>query len=326
MHRFVVGAAVCAALVLLVASAAMNYSFASSLGRTAVEAYILGSVSIGVDVLKAALAVLIGVAAREKRWGFVAIGGTAFVLFTTLSVVAAFGFSASNRHAVVGERERGNHRLTAVGSQLAELRAKLKALPQHRPVALVDEALAVLHIDVRWQASRQCTELNSARIRTFCEEVARLRGERAAADYAAKVEKQIGALEAEAQQLRQMGGGTASDAQALALSQAFGLDEAQVQRAVSALLALVVEIGSSLGAYIALGASPVSRKPERRAIVETAAEQETDKGNELAAPAAETETSPPPPTMAERPAPRVAIRVRPTSGIAHRNGRDPAKR
>ena len=66
--------AVLAALVLLGASAVMNFMFASSLGRTQTEGLVLGVVSVGVDILKAVLAVALAHAARERRWGFFAVG------------------------------------------------------------------------------------------------------------------------------------------------------------------------------------------------------------------------------------------------------------
>ena len=82
-----------AAFVLLGASSTMNYMFASSVGRTPFEGVVLGVVVVGVDVLKAVLAVVLAVAARERRWGFFCIGGFAFVLFSALSLTASFAHS-----------------------------------------------------------------------------------------------------------------------------------------------------------------------------------------------------------------------------------------
>ena len=75
MPRLLTGIAVLAAFVLLGASSMMNYMFASSLGRTPLEGIVLGVVAVGVDVLKAVVAVVLGVAARDRRWGFFCIGG-----------------------------------------------------------------------------------------------------------------------------------------------------------------------------------------------------------------------------------------------------------
>ena len=90
--------------------------------------------------MKAALAVLIGQGLRERRYTFVAIGSSAFVLFSVVSLAAAFGFSATARHGVTSERQRGQQRLAAAEARVAELRDKRKAVPSHRPMAVVELA------------------------------------------------------------------------------------------------------------------------------------------------------------------------------------------
>ena len=253
MLKLVTGTAIVAAVVLVVASASMNFTFASSLGRTPAEGFILGAIAVGVDVLKAVLAILIGTAARARRWIFVLIGSGAFVLFASLSLAAAFGFSASNRQAVLGDRDRSTHRVAALERHVAELRTKLQALPPHRVLALVDEALTTARTDPQWIASRQCSSITTTRVRTLCEGIAKLRSERIAGEAALRFEQQIATHDSEIETLRQAGSGNDADPQARSMAHALGLSEAQVQRSLSALLALVVEVGSALGVYIALG-------------------------------------------------------------------------
>ena len=254
MPRLLTGIAVLAAFVLLGASSTMNYMFASSLGRTPIEGIVLGVVVVGVDVLKAAVAVVLAVAARERRWVFFCIGGFAFVLFSALSLTASFGFSASNRSAVFGERERQNSKLAAIEVRMAELRAKLKTLSTYRPLPVVEEAIAVARVQQGWLGSKQCTVVTKS-AREFCDGFGRLRTERAAALEGNRLEDLLTAKEAEAEQLRGAGTGLASDPQAKALASSIGLDEGQVQRGLMALLAVVIEVASGLGVYLALGDS-----------------------------------------------------------------------
>lgn len=261
MRRVWTAAAIIAAIVLVAASATMNFTFARSMGRTPEEGLILGAVAVGVDILKAVLALQIAEALRDRRWGFALIGTLTFVLFSALSLAAALGFAASNREAVLGEKARGNLRLAALEAQFGALRKKRDALPPYRLAALVDEDLASSQRDPRWMASRQCSATNGRTLREFCDGVSRLRSERIAALEGARLEQEILAIEREMDGLRKAGGGIASDPQAYALGQALGLSEAQVQRGLSALMAIVVEVGSGLGLFIAHNRSSNPAKP-----------------------------------------------------------------
>lgn len=317
MPRLLTAIAVLAALVLLGASAVMNFMFAASLARTPNEGLVLGVVSVGVDILKAVLAVALAHAACERRWGFFAAGSTAFVLFTALSLAAAFGFSASNRSAVAGERERQNGRLNSIETKIVGLRGRLKDLPAHRPLSIVEEALAVAKADARWTASRQCTAAQPP-MREFCDGAGRLRTERAAALEAKRIEELLNAQETEAERLRGNGSGQTVDPQATALARALGLEEAQIQRGLMALMAVVVEVGAGLGVWLALGAPPAT-KPQPEPMPEPAA-----KAIEALPEPAKPEQTAPAPSIAPPPEelrPGIAVSVRtPPSRPARRNG------
>ena len=283
MPKLLTGIAVLAAMVLLAASSTMNYMFASSVGRTPFEGVVLGVVVVGIDVLKAVLAVVLAVAARERRWGFFCIGGFAFVLFSALSLTASFGFSASNRSAVFGERERQNGKLAAIEVRMAELRAKLKTLSTYRPLPVVEEAIAVARVQQGWLGSKQCTVVTKS-AREFCDGVGRLRTERAAALEGNRLEDLLTAKEAEAEQLRGTGTGLASDPQAKALASSIGLDEGQVQRGLMALLAIVIEVASGLGVFLALGDGLGTKAKSEAVETDDGAEQQpAPKAPELAA-------------------------------------------
>ena len=142
VHKFMTIAGLVAAGILIAASAAMNYLFASSLGRSWFEGQILGVVSIAVDCMKALLVVFLARASRFKRRAFVMIGGCAFVLFTITSFVAAAGFLAVNRGAVSASVEALNAQLVATERSLVTIAAAIIKLPQHRPVTVVTEALS----------------------------------------------------------------------------------------------------------------------------------------------------------------------------------------
>ncbi|MEQ1651125.1 MAG: hypothetical protein ABL897_01405, partial [Hyphomicrobium sp.] len=187
LMKILTGAAIIAAVMLIAASAAMNYLFTSAFGRTPIESAVLGAISFGVDVLRAILAVFIGHAAGQRRWGFVIVASFAFTLFSALSLLAAFGFSVSNRTALSGGQELLNDKVAALELSIVDVRTKLKSLPQHRSAVIVEDALVALATDPRWPASRKCTGITPA-TREFCAGHARLRAERVVAQEAARLE------------------------------------------------------------------------------------------------------------------------------------------
>jgi hypothetical protein len=314
MPKVLTAVAVLAAIVLLAASSMMNYMFASSLGRSTLEGVVLGVVAVGVDVLKAVLAVVLALAARDRRWFFFGIGCFAFVLFSVLSLTASFGFSASNRSAVFGERDRQNGKLAAIEARIGELRAKLKSLPAYRPLPVIEEAIAVGRSQSGWFASKQCTVMSKSS-RDFCDGLGRQRTERAAALEGNRLEELLTAKETEAEHLRGAGSGLASDPQAKALASSIGFDEGQVQRGLMVLLALVVEVASGLGVYLALGDGLGRKTKIDPAELKTPdAEPEVPEEPEVAN---EPAPSPPPPppeiTTAEVPRPGLVVSVRPSA-------------
>jgi hypothetical protein len=315
MPKVLTAVAVLAAIVLLAASSTMNYLFASSLGRSTLEGVVLGVVAVGVDVLKAVLAVVLAVAARDRRWGFFGIGSFAFVLFSVLSLTASFGFSASNRSAVFGERDRQTGKLAAIETRVGELRAKLKLLPAYRPLPVVEEAIAVGRSQSGWLASKQCTVLTKSS-RDFCDGLGRLRTERAVALEGNRLDDLLAAKEVEAEQLRGAGSGLASDPQAKALASSMGIEEGQVQRGLMALMALVIEVGSALGVYLALG-DGLGRKAKVDPV-ETktpAAEPEVPEEPAPTVPPPQPETA-----IVEEPRPGLVVSVRPAARVSRRGG------
>ncbi|NBV88149.1 MAG: hypothetical protein EBR88_01330, partial [Betaproteobacteria bacterium] len=79
---------VLAALVMLGASAGMNWVFLTSHGETELERQILGGVSVAVDVLKAALPFYLAWAWVGRRWLYVGLGSLVLVVFLVFSLAS----------------------------------------------------------------------------------------------------------------------------------------------------------------------------------------------------------------------------------------------
>jgi hypothetical protein len=253
MKTFLSILGIAAALVMAAVSAAMNFAFLASLGKTAIEGQMLGAASAAADLLKCLLPFFIAWAWREQRF-VAALSGTAvFVLFAGFSLLSAIGFASSNRDAVVQSRLAVDASAARAEQEYQRKIAALAALPARRPGSVIAEELRAAQQNRLWSRSKDCTEATEPPSRAFCDSYFRLRAEQAAAEEAMRLEDRLAALQAELVSLKAQGAGQARDAQVMVLSNLFGLPEERLRLVLIVAVALVVELGSSLGLYLAAG-------------------------------------------------------------------------
>jgi hypothetical protein len=243
---------VCAALVLCAVSGVMNYLFMASLGKTPLEGQVLGAASAAADVLKALLPFFIAWSWAAKRV-VAALGALVFVFFAGFSLLSAIGFAADTRVTLVEGRENLAHSLDRVMGSLNTLEARRSGLPVHRPAAVLEQEIEAKRQNRRWHATKDCSNATEGESRTFCEEYFRLRAELAAAQEAERLSMEIGSLQVEGAKLRENGAGQDSDPQTSLLSRITGQDPEPVRFALTIAVALLVEIGASLGLFLASG-------------------------------------------------------------------------
>jgi len=105
MQRLITGVCLAGAMLLTAASIYMNWSFWIGQGNDASSSQVLGAVSIGIDVFKASLPLVIAWAwSARLRLGSL-IGLMFFTGCLVFSLFSAIGFAASSRGAVTGSRE-----------------------------------------------------------------------------------------------------------------------------------------------------------------------------------------------------------------------------
>lgn len=242
-----------AAIVLIAASAAMNFFFASGLGQGPIDGLILGCVSVALDVMKALLALYVAQAAATGRKAFALIGGLVFVLTSLLSLTASLGFTSTNRSIVIGAQNAKARELLDLEMRAEELKAAKLALPAHRAKSIVDALMVGAMSDRKWRDSGDCSNPRGSAHHTFCQLVMALRAERAAAEEFAKIDSELMAMRSRITDMRRTGASVEGDAQARLMAAATGLDEATVRRMLLALLAVVVEVTSGLALYLAEG-------------------------------------------------------------------------
>ena len=241
-----------AALVLLAVSAAMNYLFLSSLGKTPVEGHVLGAASAAADLLKAVLPFLILWAWRAGRISVALPGLLVWAVFTVFSLLSAIGFAAGNRESITDARAGTVQRYETLRSDLKAAQEERERLPGHRAADIVAAAIEAHKQHRRWASTKGCRNATVPDSRTYCRDYYALRAEAAAAQRNAVLSKKIEDLRAQVHVLREAGGAREPEPQVGLLARLFGLSRDPVRLVLILLIAGLVELGAGLGLYLSL--------------------------------------------------------------------------
>ena len=246
-----------AAGVLLAVSAAMNWRFGVSLGRTEFDGMIYGSASAAADCLKALIPFFLFAAIRSKMWSQAAASALVGVVVVSYSLTSALGHAALNRLDVSGKRQAAASTYKDLRADLARAQEQAGWIPQHRPMLTVQAEIDAAKTKKAWRYTKGCSKVTGPKGRGFCQTFHALQAELAAADQAAALEAKIAGL---SDKLGQSKGGSVmseADPQAAVLAKlagtltAWNLKVEDVQTALTVFVALLLEIGSGLGMYVA---------------------------------------------------------------------------
>src|SRR5262245_30893905 len=279
---------VIAAGILLVVSAAMNYRFGFSLGKTAWDGQIYGLASAAADCFKALIPFFFFAALRNRMWSQAIAAALVWTVVVAYSMTSALGHAALNRLDSTGQRaiEAAAYKDLRADSKRAQ--EQLAWIPAHRPAETVAAEINVLKAQRQWTLTRECTAVANKGGRDFCQQLHKLNAEHASAQQSEKLETRIADI---GSKLAKAGGGTAmaeADPQASVLARISGLDISTVQTALTIFVALLIEIGSGFGMYVAFA---YWRLHERKAEPVVPANAEAARGHpavwadEAAAPA-----------------------------------------
>ena len=257
---------VLAAGVLLAVSAAMNWRFGFYLGTTEFDGFIYGSASAAADCLKALVPFFIFAAIRNKMWSQAAASAVVWLVVTAYSLTSALGHAALNRQDTAGQRAAQAATYATLSADLERAQQQLSWVPQHRPAATVQGALSGMEARKPFRWSSGCTTVKGRVTRNFCNEYAGLKAELGSALQAEKLEARIAETQSKLAGLNGAGPKVADpQAQILAkLTSAFlpGVSVEDVQTALAVFIALLLEVGSGLGMYIAFSQWRIGeRKP-----------------------------------------------------------------
>jgi hypothetical protein len=242
---------VIAAGILLAVSAAMNYRFGFSLGKTALDGQIYGMASAAADCFKALIPFFFFAALRNRMWSQAIAAALVWTVVVAYSMTSALGHAALNRLDTTGQRavEAAAYKDLRADSKRAQ--EQLAWIPAHRPGETVAAEVNVLKAQRYWVVTKECTLVNGKGARDFCQQFHKLNAEHASALQSEKLEARIADI---GSKLGKATGGTAmaeADPQASVLAKISGLDISTVQTALTIFVALLIEVGSGFGMYVA---------------------------------------------------------------------------
>ena len=193
MARHILGVlGVIAAGVLLAVSAAMNYRFGFSLGKTPADGQIYGAASAAADCFKALVPFFFFAAWRNRMWSQAFAAAVVWVVVTGYSMTSALGHAALNRLDISGQRAVATADYKDMRADTKRAQDQLTWIPAHRPPETVAAELNV-HKAQRLLAG-DATNAPTSRARSareYCQQFHKLSAELASGREAQKLETRI---------------------------------------------------------------------------------------------------------------------------------------
>lgn len=247
---------VAAAGVLLAVSAAMNWRFGYSLGKTELDGQIYGAASAAADCFKALVPFFFFAAIRNKMWSQAGASAIIWVVVTGYSLTSALGHAALNRLDTAGTRAVAAASYKDLRAELKRAEDQMSWIPKHRPSLTVQSDIDGLKNQRQWSWTKSCADVTTKANRDFCQQFHALSAELASAGQAATLGKQIATVKAEIGKTEGASVLSEADPQAAVLTRLaaiFGLHMKieDMQTTLAVFVALLLEIGSGFGMYVA---------------------------------------------------------------------------
>jgi hypothetical protein len=264
----------------------MNYKFGSSLGKTETDAHIYGMASAAADCFKALAPFFFFAALRNRVWSQAVAAALVWVVVTGYAFTSALGHAALNRFTTSGERVVASTSYKDTRAELKRAEDQLKWIPPVRPPSTVEAEINVLQADRRWLLTKECTDATAKASREFCQQYFKLSAEHASGQEAEKLRVKIAQLSAQAAKVTGAAVLGMADPQANVIARMTGLELETVQTSLMLFVALLIEIGSGFGMYVAFAYwRPNQSLHDEPRPTRTAAEAQVARKEEAQAPA-----------------------------------------
>jgi hypothetical protein len=247
---------VLAAGVLLAVSAAMNWRFGFSLGRTEFDGQIYGAASAAADCMKALVPFFFFAAIRNRMWSQAVASALVWVVVTSYSLTSALGHAALNRFDTAGHRAATVESYKDHRADLKRAQDQLSWIPQHRPAQTVQADIDALKNDRTWSRTNGCSSATITSSRGFCQKYHALSAELASAEQSIALEARIADLQGKLEGSQGTTVMSEADPQAVVLAKLAAVlmpsvKVEDVQTALTVFIALLLEVGTGFGKYIA---------------------------------------------------------------------------
>lgn len=247
---------VLAAGVLMAVSAAMNWQFGYGLGQSEVDGQLLGAASAAADCLKALIPFFFFAALRNRMWSQAIAAAVLGMVVVTYSMTSALGFAAKQRADSAAGRQQVTETYEGLKSDLKRAEDAAKWTPEHRPYETVLSSIEGHKAQSAWKWSNGCTKATSKTEQKYCQQFHALEAELAAAKAAQGHDARIAEIKAKMAGMEGSAAMSVADPQAKVLADLTslvipGVTVDNVSTAMSVFVALLLEIGSTFGLYVA---------------------------------------------------------------------------
>jgi hypothetical protein len=241
-QKIMLAAGFLAAGLFVLVSMAANLKFGLSLAATPFDRIIYGALSLGADLMKAPLPLVVLILWRNRNPIFAAIAALFCAGLVCYSLAAAVGFAASTRGETIMANKVVVDSRNAWEARIERTTQQLDQLGTPRRAAVIQAEIDAL---LRAPGADGCTVINGPVTSLVCPKVDALRKELAASQQATELET---ALVADRGKLQAVSvAASIADPQSATLSRLTALGEAQIRDIIAILIALLVEVGSTLG-------------------------------------------------------------------------------
>jgi hypothetical protein len=240
-HKLMLAAGLLAACGFAFVSIASNLRFGISLGANPFDRIVYGVLSAAADLMKIALP-MVTVVLWRKGERILALASAVFLIGTiAFSICGAIGFAASSRGQALALSEKGVESRKAWEARIIRVEQRLDLIGVRRPANVIQAEIDRL---LRTPGADDCKAVNGPITQEICPKVYRLQEELTASNQAARLEAD---LVADREALSEIPVVTITDPQSAALKRLTGLDEGTIRTAIATMIALLVELGSTLG-------------------------------------------------------------------------------
>lgn len=285
MHHLISAVGVLLAVGFMSVSAAMNWRYGHGLGRDPVEQLLYAAIGLMGDVFKAVVPFFIWWSVKARRASVACAAAALWLVCTVYSLGSILGYVQMSRESAAGVLSSKTATFADLRVELSRKQERLQSLGTYDSPAEIEKQLQTLRYDRRWFATNECRDVQTRDVRRFCSQVSVGEAKLARAREAVRLETEIAELQGKLSVLSRAAKiDTSGDPQAAAISRLLRWEVVAAQSALSLLLVALIELGSSVGLFVALNHGAPSgkkRNPEIQVARSVATDPDMSRGGEV---------------------------------------------